>query len=390
MKSALLGWAAAAVLVACGPPAGGAPTSTATASASPFGSPSSSASPSPSTSASVEVLSITTTDEGVTIHLVKISGGVATDRVVLAHQQLRVLDANQRVALITTSNSTQLGTVDLNTAAVRGLGVSSPGGMGPGVLSPDGTEAAIAVRAADLTNYEILVVHLDTGASRTLLQTPAAAYNGAGLDPVRWSDTGILVSPGRWDGPRYALLNLDPQTGAITPLTDVEVDALSPDARTIAAAGHAGLGDAQFEGQGGWPNRLTVGPIGAPATLIAEQMNRAFKVLDVANDGSVIYTADDAPLATRAPAADMGLYLETSGHSMHELGEARIGQWQAARFVGDGLALVANQTVGGSAGTVEIDLVSLCTSGGSCTATTKPLETESGMYPSAYLFVLRP
>jgi hypothetical protein len=386
MKRALLGWMAGAVLVACGQ-TGGVPTA-ATASTSPKASPSPSASPSGPPAASIEVISILATNGDMTIHLLTISEGSITDRLLLAHQQVNMLDANRRVALITTSNSTELATLDLDTGGIRGLGVKAPGGIGPGVLSPDGAEAAIAVRAADLTNYEILVVDLNSGLSRILLQVPASSYNRAGLDPIGWSNTGILVSPGRWDGPRHALLNLDPQSAKLSPVTDAQVDALSPDGTVMAAAGHANLGDAPFEGQGAWPNRLTVGPIGGPAAVIAEQANRAFNVLDVANDGSVIYTADDAPFATRAPAADMGLDLETSGHSVHELGEARIGQWQAARFIGGGLAVAASQTVGGAAGTVEVDLISLCTSDSSCTATTKAVETLSGMYPAARLFVL--
>jgi hypothetical protein len=384
MKRALIGWMAGAVLVACGQ-TGGVPT-TATVSASPP-APSPSASPSRPPAASIEVLSILATNGDMTIHLLTISGGSTTDRLLLAHQQVNVLDANRRVALITTENGSQLATLDLATAAIRGLGVKSAGGIGPGVMSPDGTEAAVAVRAADLA-FEILVIDLDSGASRTLLQVPASSYNRAGLDPIGWSNTGILVSPGRWDGPRHALLNLDPRSAKLTPVTDAQVDALSPDGTVMAAAGHSNLGDAPFEGQGAWPNRLMVGPIGGPAAVIAEQANRAFNVLDVANDGSVMYTADDAPFATRAPAADMGLYLETSGHSVHELGEARIGQWQAAGFIGGGLAVGASQTVGGAAGTVEVDLVSLCTSESGCTATTKPVETLSGMYPAARLFVL--
>jgi hypothetical protein len=325
-----------------------------------------------------------------TIHLLTISGGSITDRLLLAHQQVNVLDANRRVALITTENGSQLATLDLATAAIRGLGVKSAGGIGSGVLSPDGAEVAVAVRAEDLTNYEIMVVDLNSGLSRTLLQVPASSYNRAGLDPIRWTDTGILVSPARWDGPRHALLNLDPQSAKLTSVTDAQIDALSPDATVMAAAGHANLGDTQFDGQGTWPNRLTVGPMGGPAAVIAEHANRAFKVLDVANDGSVIYAADDAPFATAQPATDMGLYLETSGQSVHELGEARIGQWQAARFIGGGLAVAASQTVGGAAGTVEVDLMSLCTSDSGCTATTKPVETLSGMYPTGFLFVLRP
>ncbi len=392
MKRAFLCLVASAVVVGCGQiarvPTGATVSAsrqtppTASASATP------SALPSSSPNAAIEVLSTTSTNGDTTIHLLTITGGSATDRFLLTHLRLSVLDANIRIALIATYNPNKLETLDLNTGAIREVGVTSPWGIGPGVLSPDGTQAAVAMQTVDLTSYEILVVDLASGAFRTLLQLPTSSYNRAGLDPIRWTSTGILVSPGRWDGPRHTLLNLDPQSAQLTTLMEAQVDVLSPDATMIAAASHANLGDGPFGGQGEWPNRLTVGPVGGPSAVIAERTNRAFTALDVAKDGSVIYAADDSPSSTAAPTPDMGLNLETGGRSVLELGETRVGQWQAAKFIGNGMALAASQTAGGAEGTVEIYLVNLCIADGGCTPTIQLVETDSGMYPFAGLIVL--
>jgi hypothetical protein len=391
MKHAWLCLVASVIAVGCGPIARVPTSAAASASRQTPSLSSTSATPQtvlpPSSNPSTEVLSVTTTNGDTTIHLLTISGGHVADRLLLAHQQSSVLNANSHIALMA-ANTGQFEILDLNTGTIRVLGVTSPWAGGPGALSPDGTKAAVKTRSADLTNYEIVVVDLVSGSHRTLLQVPISAYNRAGLDPVRWTNAGILVSPGRWDGPRFGLLNLDPQAGTLTPAADGEVDVLSPDATMIAAAGHADLGGVQFAGQGDWPNQLTVRPMGGPSVVIAQHVNRAFAALDVANDGNVIYAIDDAPLSTAPPAQDMGLYLETKGRSIQEFGEARIGQWQAATFLGGGTALVAQETVGGGAGAVEIDLVTLCESDLACTATKTPVETDSGAYPFEWLVVL--
>jgi hypothetical protein len=377
-------------LLACGP-TGGRPIAVTLSSPPQVASSSPSASPSP-----VEVLSIVYLSGNITIHLLTVSRGSATDRLLLSNQPVSVLDANQRVALITTTNSTRLATLDLDTGAVRSLPVTSAGGIEWGALSPDGTQAALSVRHADLQSYEILVVDLTSGTVRPLLQVPASAYNRVGLYIWRWTSSGILVSPDVLDGPRVGLLILDPQSGKLTPLAAGQVDVLSPDASMLAAAGHANLGDVQFEGQGVWPNQLKAGPVGGPAPVIAEHKNRAFYAFDVTDEGGVMYVADDAPFNANGsgpneapPAPDMGIYVESGGESVQQLGEVRVAQWAAGRFLGPGLALLAKIVNQGPAGTAEVDLISLC-SGSGCTATTQPVETVSGNYPQPYLLVLRP
>jgi hypothetical protein len=296
-----------------------------------------------------------------------------------------VLDANRNIALITTSNSLQLATLSLDTGTVRELGLSSPGGMS-GALSPDGTQAAIHVRNSDGT-YEILIVDLGSCAVRPLIQIGPNEYNRAGLDPLVWTTAGIVVSPAVWDCSRANLLTLDPQSGKLTPLAQGPVGVFSPDGRLMAASAYVNLGEPQYSGQCGWHNRLTAGPIGLVPAVIAEQKSTDFTAFDIANDGSVLYLADDAPFASNPPAPDRGIYWETGGKSVRQLGETRIGQWVSGRFVTQGEALVSTVTRQGATGTVEIDLVSLCATSG-CTPTIRPVETFSGMYPQPVLIVL--
>jgi hypothetical protein len=380
------------VLLACSS-TGERPVAVTSSSPPAAASPASSAPSSPAPP--VEVLSTVYLNGNVTIHLLKVSQGSTTDRLLLSNQRITVLDANQRGALITTTNSTRLATIDFGTAAIHALPVASAGGIGPGALSPDGTQAALSVRHADLKSYEVQVVDLASGRVHSLLQVPATAYNRAGLYVWRWTTSGIIVSPAVWDGPRFGLSILDPRSGKMTPLAQGQVDILSPNSRKLAAADHANLGDVQFEGQGLWPNQLKAGQVGGSVAVIAKHKNRAFRAFDVDDGGSVIYVADDAPSSANGglneapPAADMGLYVESGGVSVRQLGEVRVGQWAAGTFVGHGLALVAKIVNQGPSGRVEIEVVSLCSTSG-CTATTKPVETVSGAYPQPSLAVLRP
>jgi hypothetical protein len=353
----------------------------------------------PAPAGSIEALSVVFAGT-VTIHLITIAAGATTDRVLMANQDVEVLDANKRIALIATCYATELATLDLNTGAIRHFDVGSPESISWSVLSPDGSKAAVLVRLADFYTYEFWIVDLVSGASRVLLHLPPTAYKSAGLVPLRWTSSGILVGPGAWDCARFKLLILDPQTANLTPITDVRVDAVSPDGTMMAAAGHADLGDVGNYGQCGWTNLITRGPVGGPYSLIAQEKNRAFWVLDVANDGSVLYGSDDghfyalsqasAGRVTAPPAPDAGVYLETGGSSIQQLPESATLQfWTAGKLLGQGQALMAQQVTGGDSGVLEVDLVSLCTTHTGCTPSVQPVETDSGAYPTAALILLR-
>lgn len=372
MRRALLCCAGIAALSACGP------ASVAPAESSPPSSPS----PSPSPAASVEVLSVFGVGAGTKVDLITISDGVGTDRALLANQDIVVLAANRRIALVATHNGTQLALLDLGTAAIRQLGVSYPR-ITWAALSPDGTQAAVKVSSQNMLTSEILIIDVGSGAVRHL-QVAAAGNYRLGLFIWGWVGAGIMVSPDTLDCSRESLLALDPVSGTVTPLASGQVDILSPDGSMVAAAGNANLGEADGGFQCGWPNKLTAGRVGALGAVIAEQRSRAFSAFDLANDGSLLYLADGDASTSTPPTPDMGVYLEQGGQATQSLGETRVGQWLSGRLVGDHLALLSKRV----ASTVEIDLVGLCAAS-SCTPTMQTVLTVSGgsqyVYPDRML-----
>jgi hypothetical protein len=386
MRRALL-CSVAIGLLACGPPVARSAQSGASASrvATPSPPPSS---PTPSPPAPVEVLWLTDGSGGLTVHLLAISGQSVVDRPLLERQAVRVLDANRRVALIEINHYTQLATLDIATGTVRPLRVTDAGGGMWAALSPDGTQAAVKIEEADLKHFDIVIVDLRSGAVRRLLQTAWAQYAHAGLDPIRWSAAGILVSPGVWDCYRVGLSRLDPNTGSLAPVSGEPVGVFSPDGGWMATSSYTNLGDRAYEGQCGWANRLTAGPLGPSPTVIAQQKNRDFSALDVTNDGSLLYLADDAALSQAKPATDMGIYFEADGQKVQELNEIRVGQWNSGVIVSPESALVAKVVHWGDPATVEVDLVGLCTRAG-CTPTVQAVGTVSGGYPYSRLMLLR-
>jgi len=153
----------------------------------------------------------------------------------------------------------------------------------------------------------------------------------------------------------------------------------------LAAPNYLNLGDAQYEGQGRWPNQLVEGPIGGKQTVVAQQKNRGFSALDIADDGSLLY-AVDGDASTVTPASDMGLYLARGGRSVKLAAETWTGEWSAS-FAGPDAAL-AMQTRATLAGSLEIDLMTLCSRGAACTPALVPVMSVKGDYPIGYFLPL--
>jgi hypothetical protein len=103
----------------------------------------------------------------------------------MAKQDVAVLDANRRIALIATCYATELATLDLNTGAIRHFDVGSPESILWSVLSPDGSKAAVLVQPGGSLEYDFRIVDLNSGASGVLLHLPPTAYKSAGLVPLR-------------------------------------------------------------------------------------------------------------------------------------------------------------------------------------------------------------
>jgi len=343
--------------------------------------------PTPQPVAGTRMLAITSSDisgSPTTVTMITIDGSRAATRQVISMPDLIVMDARADLALVSLDLDTQLALLNLQNGEIRLLPVSSPEDVGGARFSPDGAQAVVDVRNADLS-HRLEIVTLNTGAVRPLLTVPSTAYHAAGLWVLRWAPAGILVTPGVWDLLPSQVYRLDPLTGALTLLDQGRVEVTSPAGTMLAAPNYLDLGDAQYEGQGRWPNQLVEGPIGGKQTVVAQQKNRGFSALDIADDGSLLY-AVDGDASTVTPASDMGLYLARGGRSVKLAAETWTGEW-AASFAGPDqvLAIQARTT---SAGFLEIDLIGLCSIGPGCTPEVVPVMRLQGDLPTGGLLPL--
>ena len=322
-----------------------------------------------------------------TVHLLTYGGSTVVDCLLFDRQPIYVWDAAHGVVLLSTTDGT-LWTFDLTTESLRNVGYSSGALVRP-VLSPDATQAVFESGPTD-TGFDIRIVDLQSGASRLVRQIGAWEYFRAGLVPVRWLQSGVLLTPGEFEcGFGGGLLKLDPNTGALAPISNGVVGVLSPSGVSQAYSAYANLADAPYIGQCGWHNTLFTAPLGARPTLIRKVANRDLYARDMRDDGSVLYTSDDSPGSNAAPAADMGLYLFSGGLSYKQFGEDRVGEWQSTVFVGPDAAIAAEALSSGPYGSVEVILVSLCKVSG-CQASATAIDNPTGPYPTVSLMTVRP
>ena len=313
--------------------------------------------------------------------MLTVNGSAVTDCLLFDRQPIYIDDAGHDTVLLHTHEGA-FWTVDLPTGTLHKVGYSHGDLMGPAAMSPDATQAVVGRGTPGVSAaFWLYIVDLATGHSRAVLRIGIDDYNRASLWPVRWLPAGIVLTPGVWDGPRRRLLLMNPATGALSQMTAAQFNALSPSLTFSAADDHVELGDDPFNGQGLWPNRLTLGRVGGPATVVASHKDRAFSALDVSDGSALLYAADDAPLSTARPAADMGLYLYANGAAVKQFGEDRVGEWQAAAFVGSDTAIAAKQLSYYPSGSVELILVSLCSVSG-CKASATPIYNAIGPSPS--------
>jgi hypothetical protein len=226
------------------------------------------------------------------------------------------------------------GTRGLGTLSSLGIGDAGPLG---GVMSPDGTQVAIAGA------HKLLLVDLSTGTPRTV----ATVAGDRWLMPIRWTASGIIASKVPYEGMGdYGLLKIDPVTGAVVTINQGPNNQLvmSPDGNFMVTTTHLDLGDGPTV-RYPWQNAIDLtGPDGH-VTRIAKAKNRWFTPLDATNDGKVLFGSDSQGDSL---APDMGLYLaQPDGQLKQQTALDFSYQLTAARFLGASNALVAH-FVGGS------------------------------------------
>ena len=319
------------------------------------------------------------------VHLLTVSGGAVTDCLLFDRQPILVHDAAHGTVLLSTGDGT-IWTLQLSTGSLRNTGFSR-GDLFGGVISPDATEAVFAT-GQSATGFDIDVVQLASGASRSVLHVGSNDYNHAGLIPLRWLQSGIIVTPGALDCSPRGLLELDPRTGSLTQIADGVAGVLSSNGTQRAYSDYANLGDVPYMGECGWHNQLYAGPVGGP-TVVRSQQNHDFFPLDVRDDGGVLYSSDEGPNGTATPGADMGLYLYSNGVSIKQYGEAHAAYWTSAIFVGQNSAIATEDLASGQNGSVEVILVSLCSFSG-CQPSSTAIDNPTGPYPAVSFLPVRP
>ena len=317
---------------------------------------------------------------------VSITNGVASNHTVISGQETSVLDANQGIALITTGHgeayqqvsTLELATLNLQTGVIHKLGVKANEGIF-GVLSPDGTQAAVIV--SGLTTHSFDIVQLSSGATKQIGAYPQP-NDFTWRVPVRWLANGILA---RIAGPEGcgAYVIIDPATGKSAPYDtpNGQSSSMSPNETYVAVSTHTALGDDQCQCQGDWGNTLLVGTVGGPSTQIMAEKNRFITALDVRNDGAVLFSVGGGVVAGGPNAPDSGIYLYSQGKTT-ELSVNRIYGTPQARFVGATQAVVEITTAENATynpTSIDINLVTLCSQdGNSCRPTSVPVMTAKG------------
>ncbi|HUY74771.1 MAG TPA: hypothetical protein VMW11_09695 [Candidatus Dormibacteraeota bacterium] len=333
------------------------------------------------------------------LHVVTVSDGVPTDRVVYSSDQYRqLLAAGKGFAVeidgVKADGSDTLAVVDLATGASRSLGSMSSLGIDDsgrigGVVSPDGSRVAIG------SNHKIVLIPLASGPQSLLL---GPGDSGTWFIPLRWTSTGILVGEVGYEGPGYGrLIRVDPANGNQTVVSQAPNTQLvvSPQGQWLATTKYVDLGDGPSI-QFAWQNTLNLTPVPGASSRIVSEKDRWFVPLDVSDDGELLFSSDTQTDSAVAP--DMGIHLAANGRVVQQLSESSRGEYGAAfygaaRLVDPTTALIARMRGGFDAeSSLDVELVHMClaTSSG-CRVTTTTVSSTPGSYDtSTHAFMIAP
>jgi len=297
---------------------------------------------------------------------------VVTDRTVLENPSGELAASTAAYAVLAVPrpgvaswpNGPQPGTVDLNTGALRvyDLGLGTTYCI---LRSPDPTKLLVCQQYPPSQTTLILDLH-------SHVVKGLVGASGFTSKPIGWTQRGIFFASCEATCLNGGASVLDPQTSAVMRITgDGYVSGVSPSGSFLGGAKNMYLGDSSscndsiFSIQLDWTTASGV-PQGSWSPLVS-QPNKDFKVLDIADDGSLLYTESDCPPNGHSSPSPTSLYYFSGGRSTLQfgLGETADVFYMAAPqspglLLGRAVAVVARRPNGIS----EIDLVHLCTSDG--------------------------
>jgi hypothetical protein len=314
--------------------------------------------------------------------------GVPRDRVVAAASGYRnLLAATAAWAVVddggAIDGSNKIGVVDLKTGALQPLTQEGALGTGTnwlrgGALSPDQTQVAIGA------GHSLSTLDIGTGAVHKLV----TSANDRFYEPLRWTASGILVNERPYADytTSYDLVRVDALSGKVSPVYGLAPRAVSPSGSIMAMATSTNLGDASCKCQfQNWLNTLSVGPVDRTPQVVASQKNHNLGVMDLADNGEVLYLTDAADGTGRVLAGDGGVYVNVTGQSVLQLPMTTEGQWGGVGQLLDSSTALVSMNIGGYNQTgVQMVLVHLCINAAvACTVTTTVVSQSPGAWATA-------
>lgn len=344
--------AIAILAIGCGP-------STA-ARMSPSSVPSPSESPSPSLPVSVLYQPVYAHTDG-PIHQVTIQGPALADRVAAQNSSglLAASTAKYAVVVVPRAKPTtffdgqQLGVIDLDTGMLRVID-TGPGESLVGWISPDQTKVLVEQQIGTTVND--LVVDPTSGAITTL------AADGLSLAyPIRWTALGIIF------GTANGVLEVDPLTAAVTRVgIDGQIMAASPNGTYLGGLKNVSSADPNWCFNSIFLTRLDSTLLASGArqgvqNSVISLPNKNLTIVDIADDGSVVYTQSDCGPGPTAPTLTSTLYYFAKGRPTQQF-VAGSDSWQG-NLLDNSSAILERRIVDSSGGVVgaELDLVKMCT-----------------------------
>lgn len=328
-----------------------------------------------------------------TIHEATVDHGVVADRTVFQTTSGELADSNSGYAILalprpgvpSLMNGPQPATVDLATGALRVYDIG-PGSVFCILRSPDPTKLLVCQQAGPGgTQLTFLILDLRTGAQRVVAQVSPDFGR-----PIRWSDEGIFFTA------LGGASEVDPQTLAVMRIkADATVTAVSPGGSYLGGTKNIYGGDASYCSDSiflirkDWTSIASGARQGSQSTLVS-QAKKDFRIVDIADDGSVIYTESDCPPSYEMPWGPTSLYYFSGGRSTLQSGlSVTTPGFYMAATISHGIQLggsvaVLERHVNGTLTDDEIDVVHLCSSDGCQPALTTIVHGDSSVQDYAF------
>jgi len=293
--------------------------------------------------------------------------GRVTKRTVFAKSNIELTDSTAGLALVVVPPSS--GTESWTNGPPPGTVAVSSGQVTTYDLGEGTTECVkqgpfggliLACMYAGGQTQTFYLIDVSRGTSRVVYIGPPSGTPPA----LGWTGAGIVISS------REGAVVVDPENSQITQLSfGGTAISVSPSGAYIGIEANVlnanyGCSDTLTLRHYDWLSRSSGGPQATQAFIVS-QTKKDFRIVDVGDDGGVLYTAADC-VSPHSPPAATTLYYFSGGRSTRQVGLTGVYTpgWDKAadnshgKLLGDSVAVIGRSLT--SYGATELDLVHLC------------------------------